>query len=537
MSEKKRKNREGHDERPRKKTTLDKPSGVLKVNYLSGSKESTPAIVSSPGLSLPSHLQFEPYVNRNSRNPELLLHSSTHPSIDFTAQEEDDEEDTKHYIAVYDPKTKSLQLTEAKHLTARATVRHLQPEAESDSDSSAADTAKTPQRAREARAALTDAFGTKKSKKIFAALNDNALSSRADDRHTNDNPLSSALLSSQPLSALLSEPTDQLIQENKPIPQPDLSANIPSEVYPLSALVHPAPGLTTLFSLPVSAWINAAKVRQPISAPSKFIANRITPIAVAAAKSSSMKDPLPLQHLSTLRYILLLLNIFRLATSRSARYPKLPLDTKKWPDALSEPGPINRETLEGLRRKYAPDGGVMTNFDVTLLKTTICALTLHIPPPSGIAASTSIANPETSDGNDDDDDDNEKDSDSDSDSAPTPSTKPTTNKKTKPKPTPLTSPLMATFPTDIAHDLALDASDIRKLYRELGCRLEKPKTDDEARKWGIRAKSGAKVKDEDKGEEDGGGMMMKKKKGGNNEIAVLRFPLRFPAVGKGRSGR
>lgn len=44
MSEKKRKHREGHDERPRKKTTSDKPSGVLKVNYLPGSKEITPAI-------------------------------------------------------------------------------------------------------------------------------------------------------------------------------------------------------------------------------------------------------------------------------------------------------------------------------------------------------------------------------------------------------------------------------------------------------------------------------------------------------------
>lgn len=92
---------------------------------------------------------------------------------------------------------------------------------------------------------------------------------------------------------------------------------------------------------------------------------------------------------------------------------------------------------------------------------------------------------------------------------------------------------MATFPTDLAHDLALDSLEIRKLYRELGCRIEKPKTDEEAARWGIKIKARSKVKDEEGNEEDGKAKNRQK----DNEIAVLRVPLRFPALGKGRRAR
>lgn len=44
MSERKRKHHEGQENRPKKRAATDKLSGVLKVNWLEGSKEISPAI-------------------------------------------------------------------------------------------------------------------------------------------------------------------------------------------------------------------------------------------------------------------------------------------------------------------------------------------------------------------------------------------------------------------------------------------------------------------------------------------------------------
>ena len=60
--------------------------------------------------------------------PELLLHSSAHPKLDWTAREETSngvESHLKHYIGVFDPEKGKLQLTEAKKLVVRSTLRSL----------------------------------------------------------------------------------------------------------------------------------------------------------------------------------------------------------------------------------------------------------------------------------------------------------------------------------------------------------------------------------------------------------------------------
>lgn len=58
--------------------------------------------------------------------PELLLHSSTHPKLDWTACEETSngvESHLKHYVGVYDPEEGTLQLIEARRLVVRSTLR------------------------------------------------------------------------------------------------------------------------------------------------------------------------------------------------------------------------------------------------------------------------------------------------------------------------------------------------------------------------------------------------------------------------------
>lgn len=60
--------------------------------------------------------------------PELLLHSSAHPKLDWTACEETSngvESHLKHYIGIYDAEKGKLQLTEAKKLVVRSTLRSV----------------------------------------------------------------------------------------------------------------------------------------------------------------------------------------------------------------------------------------------------------------------------------------------------------------------------------------------------------------------------------------------------------------------------
>lgn len=65
---------------------------------------------------------------------EVLLHSSEHPKLDYTAREEEaggSDALTKHYVGVYDPKTGKLEVVEARKMVVRGSVReHQATEAE-----------------------------------------------------------------------------------------------------------------------------------------------------------------------------------------------------------------------------------------------------------------------------------------------------------------------------------------------------------------------------------------------------------------------
>lgn len=88
---------------------------------------------SAPGLHLPPQISLNPYTKARSDasrqsvpGPDFLLHSSAHPSLDWTAREEIShgvESHLKHYIGVYDPEKGKLQLVEARKLVVRSTLR------------------------------------------------------------------------------------------------------------------------------------------------------------------------------------------------------------------------------------------------------------------------------------------------------------------------------------------------------------------------------------------------------------------------------
>lgn len=94
-------------------------------------------LASTPGLSVPNSVKFKTYkkrdlkvkhkeTNSKGKSDELLLHSKDHPAMDYTGREHvigSDAHLTKHFVAVYDPKTGELQIVEALKMDLRSSLR------------------------------------------------------------------------------------------------------------------------------------------------------------------------------------------------------------------------------------------------------------------------------------------------------------------------------------------------------------------------------------------------------------------------------
>lgn len=97
---------------------------------------------STPGVSLSPSIPLKAYTKprrnpKKARGPiattELLLHSSAHPKLDYTAREEEAAGASallKHYVGVYDPETGKLEVMEARKMVVRGVVRAHQATAE-----------------------------------------------------------------------------------------------------------------------------------------------------------------------------------------------------------------------------------------------------------------------------------------------------------------------------------------------------------------------------------------------------------------------
>jgi DNA-directed RNA polymerase I subunit RPA49 len=90
----------------------------------------------TPGLTLSQATDFHPYDKvdaptakkrkKNAPPSEMLLHSTSHRSLDYTAQEDrpkDSRPLVRHFIGVFDPKTGKVEVVESKKMVVRGTVR------------------------------------------------------------------------------------------------------------------------------------------------------------------------------------------------------------------------------------------------------------------------------------------------------------------------------------------------------------------------------------------------------------------------------
>jgi DNA-directed RNA polymerase I subunit RPA49 len=102
-------------------------------------------IASTPGVAVPSSITLKTYLKSRRNAPrgpvqsgdiatkELLLHSSDHQKLDYTAREEESgglDSILKHYVGVYDPETGKLEIMEARKMVVRGSVRTQQATAE-----------------------------------------------------------------------------------------------------------------------------------------------------------------------------------------------------------------------------------------------------------------------------------------------------------------------------------------------------------------------------------------------------------------------
>ncbi|KAJ5518871.1 hypothetical protein N7453_001293 [Penicillium expansum] len=476
-TENKRK-RSADNDRPSKKPTLDQLP-PLAASVVEDKSELAPVIANTPGLQSSKSLRWNPYIKSranvsksaaSTRNPgivssEMLLQSSDHAKLDFVGREgtgDDTDSQVKHYVAVIDPERKTWKVVEVRRATLRGAVRSRKPEEDSDEEMNTM---------RAQRTALTNTFGTKQSRKAVQSMAENAQLSNAP---TGAVPQAgAALISSLPantasgLAKALAMQAE--VQAAKPLPTPNLAVSHPSDVYTIETLV---PGShSTLSQLNgVDEWKSQVEAGLGVTTVSRYVSNRVG--AVVNSDNTT--------HLQVLRFIQLLIEFGRCLKHAGANAKGGGPGSKRLPpredlrrilsnttgSAVAKPKP--GAAPEPASTDLLPDGGYVSKNDFTLLHTTICALSLHIPPqPARDGGSSSLG------GN-----------------APNE---------------------LATDPSDLRDDLRLDPNTIHQYFRELGCRIDKPR-ETEFAKWNI--------------------------KGGRAEaharrVARLRVPVEFPKVSRG----
>lgn len=261
------------------------------------------------------------------RHHDVLLHSSEHAKLDYTAQPVLNEY-VSHYIAIYDEESAAMQILPAHAVTLRSTLRSEAHEIRE--QNAARSFAKQ-------REELGMEFGTKKAKKAIVSKTVNAISGQT------GRGVESAILDSVKEAAdtmpIKEEQHDALLA-TKPIPTPNMTARSVQEVYSLSQLITPQ----DMRLLAVKDWQDAVKTDQEVKCSSRFVAHRLQAIA-------SGED---VQKLKALKYTLLLIefhNALSTGKGMAKKVPQRELLTKKlstFPDSL----------IDSTRRRFSEAGYV-----------------------------------------------------------------------------------------------------------------------------------------------------------------------------------
>ncbi|KAJ0108608.1 hypothetical protein J7T55_015042 [Diaporthe amygdali] len=390
-SGKKRKHRDdagAESKQKKKKVTSVSPSSKnksIKVTSVVQSKASPPIVATATGISVSKDTKYNTYSRAPTKRSkhganDLLLHSSSHRTVDYTAREDKPSAGTgagqpllKHYIGLFDPASGQLQLVESKKMTIRGSVRAQQAPQEdmqsrklsqvrptpSNTASTAADLSQTTMNL---KADLGQTFGTKKAKKALAAITENAISPRKPQAGDAPQALDAsdkaimATIKDVTMSVATKEDLQNAMDAAKPVPRGNYEAEEIQDVYRPEQLI----GKDILELIQVSDWAEAVKNNENVELRSRFVAHRINRIG---------SGEIAVLRLRVLRYLYWLVLLYLTSRKGRERGTKEVLKKDKLAEELS---PAPPPVVESIRRRFS-DNGIMRKQHVDLLATHCCA--------------------------------------------------------------------------------------------------------------------------------------------------------------------
>ncbi|KAI8243728.1 DNA-directed RNA polymerase I subunit rpa49 [Colletotrichum sp. SAR 10_99] len=354
----------------KKKQATEMPSKFT-ISSISQAKLCPPVVASSPGIRISKNTPFTPYVKsdiqlsgrRKQKTPavaqDLVLHSNTHQTMDYTAREDgngDSEKSLKHYIGVFDPKTGKLEVVEAKKMVVRGTARAKQ----------ASDEAMTaPADYQSFYALKTDlgqTFGTRKAKKAIESVTLNAIDPNKGKAGASPRKSTAAdkatLKQIGEITATMAskEELQDIVDQAKPVPRPNLEADAIQDVYDPDEFI----GREVLAAVPVKDWIEPTKKGEDVQVYSRHVAARVKKIV----------DTGNVTKIRLLRYFYFLFLFYTMAQPGKQRGTKRVPPREKLKEKLA---PAPQAVIEQIRRKFS-DGGEIRKFHSDLLIAHCCAL-------------------------------------------------------------------------------------------------------------------------------------------------------------------
>ncbi|OAR01625.1 hypothetical protein LLEC1_03288 [Akanthomyces lecanii] len=368
---KKRKRAADSAAKPSKKVAIAGPPATANVSKFVRPKFCPPVIATTPGFEIGDKLIFHPYQSKSEArakskqsktavDKKLMLHSTSHHSVNYTAREEDPRPDSKpllnHFVGIYDPKTGKVEVVEAKKMVMRGAVRSKQASAD------AMEEKNTKQSMMELKTDLGQTFGTKKARKV---INQRVLNAIAPHKKPGDEPAeiddaSRAMLHSVGEVAAEMASREQLqavVDDAKPLPPVNVDADEIQDVYDPEAVV----GAEILNMVPIREWQEKVRHKEGVQTNSKFVAMRVN--AIASNTSAAAE-----QRLRVLRYLGFVVTFYR------STKPGRQKGTRSVPprDKLREVlAPAPEAVIENIRRKFS-EAGEMRKFHIDLLTTHLC---------------------------------------------------------------------------------------------------------------------------------------------------------------------
>ncbi|KAL1849645.1 DNA-directed RNA polymerase I subunit rpa49 [Diaporthe australafricana] len=372
-SGKKRKHRDdtsAETKQKKKKVSADSVSKKRSITVTSvvQSQASPPIVASAPGISVSKDTTYNTYSRAPTKRSkhgasDLLLHSSSHRTVDYTAREDKPSAGVgagqpllKHYIGLFDPASGQLQLVEAKKMVIRGSVRAQQAPQE-DMQSRTLN-----QTMMNLKADLGQTFGTKKAKKALAAITENAISPRKPQAGSAPQALDAsekaimASIKDVTMSVATKEDLQNAMDAAKPVPRGNYEAEEIQDVYRPEKLI----GKDILELIQVNDWAEAVKSNEDIQLRSRFVAHRIN--RIGSGENAVLR-------LRVLRYLYFLTLLYLTSKKGRERGTKEVLKKDKLAEELS---PAPPPVVESIRRKFS-DQGIMRKQHIDLLVTHCCA--------------------------------------------------------------------------------------------------------------------------------------------------------------------